>query len=62
MKLARLFLAVLTISTLAACSDSVTAPQAEPAATPSTDGIECVLEIGADGSQICRSPALGSGG
>lgn len=61
MKLARLFLAVLTISTLAACSESVTAPQVDPAATPSTD-IECVLERQTDGSVICRSPALGSGG
>lgn len=31
MKLARLFLAVLTASTLAACADSVTAPSAESA-------------------------------
>lgn len=61
MKLARLFLAVLTISTLAACSDSVTGPQAAPAATPSTDET-CVLEKQADGSYICRSPILGSGG
>src|SRR5688500_18823386 len=43
MKLARLFLAVLTISTLAACSDSVTGPRAEPAAKPSADG-SCTLE------------------
>ena len=61
MKLARLFLAVLTISTLAACSDSVTGPRTEPAAKPSTtEG--CVLERQADGALICRSPILGSGG
>jgi hypothetical protein len=62
MKLARLFLAVLTISTLAACSDSVTAPQTEPAATPSTDEIACDLVTGADGSQFCRGAVIGSGG
>ena len=62
MKLARLFLAVLTISTLAACSDSVTAPQTEPAATPVTDEIECELVIGADGAQLCRGAVIGSGG
>jgi hypothetical protein len=62
MKLARLFLAVLTISTLAACSDSVTAPEAAPTAKPSTDGIECVADTQTDGSVVCRSPALGSGG
>ena len=62
MKLARLFLAVLTISTLAACSDSVTAPEAAPAAQPATDEIECTLERQDDGSYLCRMPALGSGG
>lgn len=57
MKLARLFLAVLTISTLAACSDSVTGPRAEPVAQPSTtDG--CTLED--DGT--CRTGQGGSGG
>lgn len=61
MKLARLFLAVLTVSTLAACSDSVTAPQADPA-PPSNDGIECTMEPGPDGTSICRSPLIGSGG
>lgn len=63
MKLARLFLAVLTASTLAACSDSVTAPQAEPAATPSQDVI-CTQERQADGSYVtrCGSPVIGSGG
>jgi hypothetical protein len=61
MKLARLFLAVLTISTLAACSDSVTGPRAEPAAKPSTTE-SCTLERQADGTTVCRSPALGSGG
>ena len=61
MKLARLFLAVLTISTLAACSDSVTGPRAEPAVQPSTtDG--CVLERQADGTTVCRTGQTGSGG
>lgn len=63
MKLARLFLAVFTISTLAACSDSVTAPEAAPSATPSTDEIECTLERQLDGTYICRAGAvIGSGG
>lgn len=61
MKLARLFLAVLTVSTLAACSDSVTAPQAAPAAAPAANET-CVLEKQPDGSYICRSPVIGSGG
>lgn len=61
MKLARLFLAVLTISTLAACSDSVTGPQADPAAKPSTDET-CVVERQADGTTICRTGQGGSGG
>ena len=61
MKLARLFLAVLTISTLAACSDSVTGPRAEPAVQPSTtEG--CVLERQADGVLVCRTGQGGSGG
>ena len=60
MKLARLFLAVLTVSTLAACSDSVTGPKAaEPAFDSST---ECTLERQADGTLVCRTPILGSGG
>jgi hypothetical protein len=62
MKLARLFLAVLTISTLAACNDSVTAPQAEPAVTPSTDEVNCVTERLSDGTVACRLPVIGSGG
>lgn len=61
MKIARLFLAVLTVSTLAACSDSVTAPQADPAAKPSTQE-NCTTERLADGTVICRSPVIGSGG
>lgn len=63
MKLARLFLAVLTVSALAACSDSVTAPQAEPSATPSED-VSCTQERQADGTYItrCGSPVIGSGG
>jgi hypothetical protein len=62
MKLARLFLAVLTVSTLAACSDSVTAPQAEPSADPSQD-VTCTQERQADGTFVTRcSSQLGSGG
>jgi hypothetical protein len=61
MKLARLFLAVLTISTLAACSDSVTAPQAEPAVKASTND-SCTLDRQADGTYICRTGQGGSGG
>lgn len=62
MKLARLFLAVLTISTLAACSDSVTAPEAAPAATPSNNETNCVTERAADGTLVCRGAVIGSGG
>jgi hypothetical protein len=62
MKLARLFLAVLTVSTLAACSDSVTAPQAKPSATPSED-VSCTQERQPDGTYVTRcSSQLGSGG
>ncbi|HEX6371773.1 MAG TPA: hypothetical protein VF006_22820 [Longimicrobium sp.] len=61
MKLARLFLAVLTISTLAACSDSVTGPQAAPAAKPSAEE-SCTLERQADGTLLCRTGQTGSGG
>jgi hypothetical protein len=61
MKLARLFLAVLTISTLAACSDSITGPRAEPAAKASNEE-GCVLERQTDGTYVCRTPILGSGG
>lgn len=61
MKLARLFLAVLTVSTLAACGDTVTGPQAAPPATPS-ENTECTLERLADGTYICRTGHSGSGG
>ena len=59
MKLARLFLAVLTISTLAACGDSITEPQATPAATPAADEIHCEVLAG---TTVCRGPVIGSGG
>ncbi len=62
MKLARLFLAVLTISTLAACGDSVTAPEAAPTAKPANDEIECVLDRQSDGSYVCSGAVIGSGG
>lgn len=58
MKLARLFLAVLTVSTLAACSDSVTAPQAEPSTTPSLEESCTTTESG----ETRCSPVIGSGG
>src|SRR5688500_9753712 len=38
MKLARFFLALLTTTILAACGDSVTAPEAAPADAPAMDG------------------------
>ena len=58
MKLARLFLAVLAVGTLAACGDTVTGPQAAPPATPSQDTI-CTVE---DGTNVCRTGQVGSGG
>lgn len=58
MKLARLFLAAVTISTLAACSDSVTGPKAEPSVKPSADEI-CTTE---NTTQTCRTGQTGSGG
>ena len=60
MKLARLFLAVLTVSTLAACGNSVTGPQAEPAVTPSLDTL-CNPDKPSDGT-VCRTGQSGSGG
>lgn len=67
MKLARTLLAVLTVSVLAACADSVTAPQAQPEATPSQDLTSCTgtvtREIQADGSVLYRCTGqMGSGG
>lgn len=67
MKLARTLLAVLTVSVLAACNDSVTAPQAQPEATPAQDGTSCAgtltREIQADGSVVFRCTGqMGSGG
>lgn len=67
MKLARTLLAVLTVSMLAACADSVTAPQAEPEAQPAQELGSCdgtltkvVLE---DGSVAYRCTGqMGSGG
>jgi hypothetical protein len=67
MKLARTLLAVLTVSVLAACADSVTAPQAEPEAKPAQDGTLCegtlVKEVMSDGSVVYRCTGqMGSGG
>lgn len=67
MKLARTFLAVLSVSLLAACADSVTAPQAQPEATPAQSGGTCegtlTREIQPDGSVVYRcSGHVGSGG
>lgn len=60
MKLARLFLAVLTVSALAACgSDTVTGPQADPSLKPSTTE-SCTTEQ--NGSIVCRTGQTGSGG
>jgi|GEM_PF-3732409 len=61
MKIARLFLAVLTVSTLAACGDTVTGPQATPSATPSED-VACTVERQPDGTEVCRTGQGGSGG
>jgi predicted small lipoprotein YifL len=61
MKLARLFLAALTVSALAACGDTVTGPQANPSLKPSTEE-SCTLERQADGSTVCRTGQGGSGG
>ncbi len=67
MKLARTLLSVLTLSVLAACGDSVTAPQAEPEVLPSQNsmcgGGVMVRETLSDGSIVFRcSSQLGSGG
>ncbi|HEX6042666.1 hypothetical protein [Longimicrobium sp.] len=68
MKLARTLLAVLSVSMLAACADSVTAPQAQPEAKPAQDiGTTCegtlTREIQADGSVVFRCTGqMGSGG
>lgn len=67
MKLARTLLAVLTVSVLAACADSVTAPQAQPEAAPAQDITSCsgtlTREVQADGSVTFRcSGHVGSGG
>lgn len=57
MKLARTLLSVLTLSILAACGESVTAPQAQPEVAPAMDGT--CKEFLADGR--C-APQIGSGG
>lgn len=68
MKLARTLLSVLTLSVLAACGDSITAPQAQPEALPSQENSMCsgttVKETRSDGSVVfwCSAPILGSGG
>lgn len=68
MKLARTLLSVLTLSVLAACGDSVTAPQAEPEVLPSQENSMCsdgtmVKETLTDGSVVLRCTGqVGSGG
>lgn len=67
MKLARTLLAVLSVSMLAACADSVTAPQAEPEAQPVRGGLTCsgtlVAEAQPDGTVVYRCTGqIGSGG
>lgn len=61
MKLARVLLAVVAVSALAACSgDSPTAPTIDPATSPAHDLICDVVQP--DGTVTCRSPQVGSGG
>jgi hypothetical protein len=64
MKLARTLLSVLTLSVLAACGESVTAPQAQPeVAAPALDCGVMVKETLSDGSTVTRCASqLGSGG
>lgn len=64
MKLARTLLSVLTLSVLAACGESVTAPQAQPeVAAPAQNCGVMVRETLTDGSVVMRcSSQLGSGG
>jgi hypothetical protein len=72
MKLARLFLAVVTAATLGACSDSVTAPEAQPATVApanNNNDYACTGTITyqtlANGSIVvlCNGmPGMGSGG
>lgn len=67
MKLARTLLAVLAVSALAACADSVTAPQAQPDAAPAQDATACegelLREVLPDGSVVFRCTGqMGSGG
>lgn len=59
MKLARLILAVLTVSALAACGDTVTGPQADPSLKPSTTET-CTTDP--NDSTVCRTGQTGSGG
>lgn len=60
MKLARTLLSVLALSILAACSESITAPQAQPDADASMNG-NC-KEILVDGVIVCATGQAGSGG
>ena len=69
MKLARLILAALTTSVLAACNaNPVSAPATPPPDAPAADLLQCagaiVREVRLDGSIVfrCDTPVLGSGG
>lgn len=63
MKLARTLLAVLTLSVLTACADSVTAPQAQPDAPAAQGESVCFKETLADGTVVSRCTGhVGSGG
>lgn len=69
MKLARLFLAAVTAATLGACSDSVTAPEAQPQPAPAKNEINCTGTVTYqkldNGSVVvlCNGmPGMGSGG
>lgn len=60
MKLARTLLSVLALSILAACGESITAPQAQPNADASETTTAC-NEVLVEGVVRCL-PILGSGG
>lgn len=63
MKLARTLLSVLTLSVLAACGDTVTAPQAKPeVSAPALDCGVVLRETLSDGTVVTRCSQLGSGG
>lgn len=63
MKLARLFLAVVTIGTLAACNNSATAPDTKATDAPARKSTTCSGTIETDSAGVSRCyPTIGSGG